>query len=170
MEHKLDPEVKDALIDNPLVQTAFRDEKKEGEFMMQFLTPIAIISIILAVMYFKYDKGLDDLSYIVLTSIMLILVALLVGLYLYITLKTSAIHRSIRLYGVSILIGDLISFPINLHYRGRTISILIFLTLLCIGPMWFYSLYYKRDQVLRKLKEMNNGELTLEHIAKILGL
>ncbi|MDP6154817.1 MAG: hypothetical protein QGH39_04555 [Candidatus Thermoplasmatota archaeon] len=35
MEHKLDPEVKDALIDNPLVQTAFRDEKKEGEFMMR---------------------------------------------------------------------------------------------------------------------------------------
>ncbi len=170
IEQQLAPEVIDALIDKAIIQTALKNEEKETQFLMSFLSPIVIIFIILAVMNFKYDKSLDDLIYLVLAIILAILAVILVGLYPYVVLKTSEIHRAIRLYGISILIGDLISFPINLHYQGKTISIIIFLALLCIGPMWFLSLYYKRNQVLRHLKKMNNGRLTIEDIAVILGM
>lgn len=170
MEPQIAPEVVDALIDKPLIQTALRDEEKETLFIMKFLSPLVIIFIILAILNLKYDKSLDDLPYLVLSIIMAILAVLLVGLYPYVILKTSETHKAIRLYGISFLIGDLISFPINLHYQGKTISIIIFMALLCIGPMWFLSLYYKRNQVLRHLKKMNNGRLTLEDIAIILGM
>jgi len=170
MEQQLAPEVLDALIDKPIIQTALRDEEKEGKFLLKLLIPIVIISIILVVMNLAYDKGLDDISYLVPVIIMLIFIVLVVGLYPYIVLKTSETHRAIRLYGISILLGGLISFPINLHYQGKTISILIFLVLLCIGPMWFLSLYYKRNQVLKLLKEMNHGKMSLEDIAIILEM
>jgi len=170
MEQKLAPEVMDLMMDKPIVQTALRNEKKETQFLFRFLSPIVIIFIILAVMNFKYDKGLGDLSYLILAIILAILSVILIGFYPYVMLKTSAIHRAIRLYGISCLIGGLISFPINLHYRGTIISILIFAALLCIGPLWYFSLYYKRNQVLRHLKEMNNGRLTVDDIAAILGM
>jgi len=169
MEQKIAPEVVDALIDKPMVHTALRDERKEVRFLFRFLSPIVIIFIILAVMNLGYDKGLDDLPYLVLAIILAVLAVVLVGFYPYVILKSSSTHRAIRLYGISFLIGDLISFPINLHYRGTTISILIFAVLLCIGPLWFFSLYYKRNQVLRHLKEVNNGRLTVDDIVIILG-